>query len=62
MVMQEFAEQVAAHRPLLVKMARLRLRNDAWAEDAVSETLVAALENGAAFGGRASKPSMVGRP
>jgi RNA polymerase sigma-70 factor (ECF subfamily) len=52
--MQDFAEQVAAQRPLLVKMARLRLRNDAWAEDAVSETLVAALENGGTFAGRAS--------
>ena len=49
-----FADQVVALRPLLVRMARQRLRNDAWVEDAVSETLVAALENPAAFGGRAS--------
>ncbi len=40
-------------RPMLVRMARQRLRNDAWAEDAVSETLVAALESPAAFAGRA---------
>lgn len=52
--MDSFAEQVVALRPLLVRMARQRLRNDAWAEDAVSETLVAALENPNAFGGRAS--------
>jgi RNA polymerase sigma-70 factor (ECF subfamily) len=49
-----FADQVVALRPQLVRMARQRLRNDAWAEDAVSETLVAALENPASFGGRAS--------
>ena len=49
-----FADQVVALRPLLVRMARQRLRNDAWAEDAVSETLVAALENPASFGGRAT--------
>ena len=49
-----FADQVVQLRPLLVHMARQRLRNDAWAEDAVSETLVAALENVASFGGRAS--------
>ena len=51
---QAFADQVVVLRPLLVRMARQRLRNDAWAEDAVSETLVAALENPASFGGRAS--------
>jgi RNA polymerase sigma-70 factor (ECF subfamily) len=49
-----FSDQVVALRPLLVRMARQRLRNDAWAEDAVSETLVAALENPAGFGGRAT--------
>jgi RNA polymerase sigma-70 factor (ECF subfamily) len=49
-----FADQVVALRPLLVRMARQRLRNDAWAEDAVSETLVAALEHPASFGGRAT--------
>lgn len=52
--MQTFADQVAAMRPMLVRMARQRLRNDAWAEDAVSETLVAALERPAAFAGRAT--------
>jgi len=49
----DFAEKVAALRPVLVRMARQRLRNEAWAEDAVSETLVAALEKPDAFGGRA---------
>jgi RNA polymerase sigma-70 factor, ECF subfamily len=51
--MNDFAEQLAAMRPMLVRMARQRLRNDAWAEDAVSEALVAALERPAAFEGRA---------
>jgi len=51
--MQDFADQLVALRPMLVRAARQRLRNDAWAEDAVSETLVAALENPGAFAGRA---------
>lgn len=48
-----FADELAKLRPTLVKMARRTLRNDAWAEDAVSETLVAALERPEAFAGRA---------
>jgi RNA polymerase sigma-70 factor, ECF subfamily len=51
--MQNFAAQLVEMRPLLVRMARQRLHNDAWVEDAVSETLVAALENPGAFAGRA---------
>jgi RNA polymerase sigma-70 factor, ECF subfamily len=39
-----FAAEVAALRPLLLRLARQRVRNAAWAEDAVSETLVAVLE------------------
>jgi RNA polymerase sigma-70 factor (ECF subfamily) len=38
---------------MLVRIARQRLHNEAWVEDAVSETLVAALERPAAFAGRA---------
>lgn len=52
--MQEYADQVAALRPMLMQVARKRLRNDTWAEDAVSETLVAALEKPGAFAGRSS--------
>jgi RNA polymerase sigma-70 factor (ECF subfamily) len=52
--MDDFARQVVELRPMLVRTARQRLRNDAWAEDAVSETLVAALENPASFTGRAA--------
>lgn len=51
--MNDFAEQLVELRPMLVRMARQRLHNDAWVEDAVSETLVAALENPEAFAGRA---------
>jgi len=42
---------VAELRPTLLRIARLQLRNDAWAEDAVSETLLSALEGAARFGG-----------
>jgi RNA polymerase sigma-70 factor (TIGR02943 family) len=38
-----FEHLVAEQRLYLLKFARLQLRNDAWAEDAVSETLLAAL-------------------
>lgn len=48
-----FGEQIAALRPMLVNLARRSLRNDAWAEDAVSETMIAALERPEAFEGRA---------
>jgi DNA-directed RNA polymerase specialized sigma24 family protein len=36
-------QQLQTHRPLLLKFAMRQLRNPAWAEDAVSETLLAAL-------------------
>jgi len=42
-------DEIAALQPLLLGLARLQLRNDAWAQDAVSETLVAALEGVAGF-------------
>src|SRR6266403_721078 len=51
--MSDFAERVAAQHPILVRTARQVLRNKAWAEDAVSETLVAALEKPGAFAGGA---------
>ena len=51
--MPDFADQIAALRPLMLRVARKRLRNDAWAEDAVSETVLAALERQAAFAGDA---------
>jgi RNA polymerase sigma-70 factor, ECF subfamily len=47
-------QEMVALRPFLLRMAHRYLRNDDWAEDAVSETLVAALEKPQAFAGRAS--------
>ena len=41
--------RLAALRPSLLAIARLQLRNDAWAEDAVSETMIAALEGARRF-------------
>jgi len=49
---ESLAGEVAALRPMLLRLARLQLRNEGWAEDAVSETLVAALEGLAGFHGR----------
>jgi RNA polymerase sigma-70 factor (ECF subfamily) len=48
----DFARQVEALRPQLMRFARTQLRNDAWAEDAVSDTLLAALEKPLAFAGQ----------
>jgi RNA polymerase sigma-70 factor (TIGR02943 family) len=47
-----FAQQVASSRDYLLKFARLQLRNDAWAEDAVSETQLAAIAKPQAFSSR----------
>lgn len=46
------AQDIAELRPTLLRVARLQLRNDAWAEDAVSEAIVAAMEGLATFDGR----------
>jgi len=50
--MTDFARQVEALRPQLIRFARVQLRNDAWAEDAVSEALLAALEKPQSFAGQ----------
>ncbi|MCE4555859.1 sigma-70 family RNA polymerase sigma factor [Roseateles cellulosilyticus] len=47
----DYCRQIEALRPVLLKYARLQLRNPAWAEDAVSETMLAALEKPQAFAG-----------
>jgi len=47
-----FALQIEALQPQLLRFARNQLRNDAWAEDAVSETILAALEKPQSFTGR----------
>lgn len=48
-----FQDQLHTHRSLLLKLAMRQLRNAAWAEDAVSDTLVAALARPEAFGQKA---------
>lgn len=50
--MSDFAKALETLRPQLLKFARLQLRNPDWAEDAVSETLLAALEKPQAFAGQ----------
>lgn len=48
----EYEQQLVDLRAYLMRFARLQLRNDAWAEDAVSETLLAALAKPHAFQAR----------
>ena len=50
--MASFEDQLVEHRVYLMRFAQLQLRNDAWAEDAVSETLLAALSKPQTFGNR----------
>jgi RNA polymerase sigma-70 factor (TIGR02943 family) len=47
-----FQTEVADLRSYLLRYARLQLRNEAWAEDAVSETLLAALSKPQSFAQR----------
>ena len=47
-----FEQEVAEQRTYLLKFARLQLRNESWAEDAVSDTLLAALAKPQAFSGK----------
>jgi RNA polymerase sigma-70 factor (ECF subfamily) len=51
--------EVAKLRPALLRIARLQLRNDAWAEDVVSETLIAALEGRGRFTGQSQLKTWV---
>lgn len=55
----ELARALAPLRPDLVRFARLQLRNDHWAEDAVSETFIAILEKPDAFAGHSSLKTYV---
>lgn len=52
-------QSLAALRPTLLAIARLQLRNDAWAEDAVSETMIAALEGAPGFTGQSQVKTWV---
>ena len=47
-----FEQQLADLRGYLLKFARLQLRNEAWAEDAVSEVMLAALAKPQSFANR----------
>ncbi|EQD60144.1 RNA polymerase sigma-24 related protein [mine drainage metagenome] len=46
---QELGRCLAALRPTLLRLAQLQLRNHAWAEDAVSETVLAVLQGAQRF-------------
>jgi RNA polymerase sigma-70 factor (TIGR02943 family) len=50
--MNDFAQAVQNLRPQLLRFAHAQLRNAAWAEDAVSETVLAALARPQAFAGQ----------
>lgn len=50
--MSTFEQQLIEHRAYLLRFARLQLRHDNWAEDAVSETLLAALSKPQSFNNR----------
>jgi RNA polymerase sigma-70 factor (ECF subfamily) len=52
-------QSLAELRPALLKIARLQLRNDTWAEDVVSETLIAALEGAGKFAGQSQLKTWV---
>ena len=47
-----YEQQLIGHRDYLMRFARLQLRNDAWAEDVVSDTVLAALAKPQAFENR----------
>jgi RNA polymerase sigma-70 factor (TIGR02943 family) len=49
-----FPERVAAAQNYLLRFARQQLRNDAWADDVVAETMLAALEKPENFHGKSS--------
>ena len=53
------SDALAGLRPVLFKLARLQLRNDTWAEDVVSETLIAALEAAPTFAGQSQLKTWV---
>src|SRR6202022_1137384 len=50
----DFATQLRTHRPYLVRIAFLQLRDSDLAEDIVQDTLLAALQGAAGFSGRSS--------
>lgn len=55
----DFALQIDALRPHLLRFAKLQLRNDHWAEDVVSETILALVERPDAFSGQSTLKTYV---
>ena len=55
----QLTESLNTLRPMLLRIARLQLRNDTWAEDVVSETLIAALEGAGSFAGQSQLKTWV---
>ncbi|MBN2691611.1 MAG: sigma-70 family RNA polymerase sigma factor [Burkholderiaceae bacterium] len=51
--------RIQALRPALLRLAQLQLRNLAWAEDAVSDTILAAIEGIGAFNGQSQLKTWV---
>ncbi|MBD3895690.1 sigma-70 family RNA polymerase sigma factor [Halomonas sp. ML-15] len=52
-------QRLTAVRPRLLSYARLHLRDNAWAEDAVQDALMAAIEKDASFAGRSGYETWV---
>lgn len=57
--MDDLATQLQHLRPQLLRYARNQLRNDVWAEDAVSAALLVAVEKQASFQGRSQLKTWV---
>lgn len=57
--MTDAHEQIQLLRPTLMRLALLQLRNEAWAEDAVSETMLAAIEGIEKFANRSKLQTWV---
>ncbi|MCE2969415.1 MAG: sigma-70 family RNA polymerase sigma factor [Burkholderiales bacterium] len=54
-----FRDSIASLRPALLRIARLQLRNDGWAEDVASDTLIAALAGERDFAGQSQLKTWV---
>lgn len=59
MTTDAFSLELQALRPSLLRFAQLQLRNSAWAEDVVQDTLIAALEKPQSFAGRSALKTWV---
>ncbi len=57
--MNDVQQQIESFRPMLMRLALLQLRNQAWAEDAVSEAMLAAIEGVGSFSQRSKLQTWV---